>query len=546
VRARWVIIGLVLAGSACVDGALSPPGTADLDGDGHLAADDCDDRDPFVFWRQQAFRDADGDGHGAGPLETVCTTGPGFPAGWSPVSDDCDDANPGGWDAMTGYVDEDGDRYGVGPAIDVCAAGTLPVGFALIDGDCDPSDPARWRIQAYLYRDADGDGVTVAREGVVCSGTMMDPGYPPAPSGVDCDDGDPHRWLTMEGYPDTDGDGAGAGSRVSLCTGGQLPPGYVTSADDCARDDSSAWRVFSYTHRDVDGDGWTVASGGTLCVGASVPVGYLTAARGSDCDDGNREAWQVLTGYADDDRDQVGAGALLSFCAGATLPAGHVATGGDCDATDGEAWRFWSYTHRDADGDGWTVPLAGTLCIGTTPPAGYATAASGNDCDDVDADVWATVYGYADVDDDGVGAGAPLTSCTDGSLAPGQVALSGDCASNDRTAWRLLSHAWADRDGDGYTVPDAGQVCAGESLPEPYRVAAVGRDCDDAAPSVFSALVRYPDLDGDGVGAPPRAVFCVGASVESAGHSRYGWDVDDADPSVQWDDEADDLLLLVL
>ena len=41
-----------------------------------------------------------------------------------------------------------------------------------------------------------------------------------------------------------------------------------------------------------------------------------------------------------------------SFCAGATLPAGHVATGGDCDPEDRYAWRWWSYTHRDADGDG--------------------------------------------------------------------------------------------------------------------------------------------------------------------------------------------------
>jgi hypothetical protein len=542
---RLLLVALAFAVSACVDGDLSPSGTVDLDGDGHLAADDCDDRDPSVFWRHQAFRDADGDGHGAGPLQDMCT-GNALPAGWANVSDDCDDANPAGWVAMTGYADDDEDQHGDGAAIGLCTSGALPKGYSAVTGDCDPSDPGRWRIHAYLYRDADGDGVTVAREGVLCIGTMMDPGYPPAPSGVDCDDGDPLRWLTMEGYADKDGDGAGAGPLVSVCTGGQLPSGHVSSGDDCAPDYWAAWRAFSYTYRDVDGDGWTVASAGTLCVGVSVPAGYLTWARGSDCDDGNRDAWQILTGYADEDGDLLGAGALLSFCTGATLPGGHVATGGDCDPEDRYAWRWWSYTHRDADGDGRTVPLAGTLCIGTTPPSGYATAASGNDCDDAHAGVWATVYGYADVDGDGVGANPALRSCTDGSLPADQVAAGTDCAPENPAAWRLLSYAATDGDGDGYTVPTAGQVCAGDALPDPYRATAMGRDCDDSDPSVFAALVRYPDLDGDGVGAPPRAVFCVGASVEPAGHSRYGWDVDDTDPSVQWDDSDDELLLLVL
>jgi hypothetical protein len=75
---------------------------------------------------------------------------------------------------------------------------------------------------------------------------------------------------------------------------------------------------------------------------------------------------------------------------------------------------------------------------------------------------------------------------------------------------------------------------------------AASRDCDDTNPSVFTALVRYRDEDGDGVGASPRTVFCVGADPEPAGHSRFGWDADDAEPSVQWDEEDDALLLLVL
>ena len=63
---------------------------------------------------------------------------------------------------------------------------------------------------------------------------------------------------------------------------------------------------------------------------------------------------------------------------------------------------------------------------------------------------------------------------------------------------------------------------------------AVGRDCDDADPSVYRAIVRYPDGDGDGVGATPRTIFCV-AETAPAGYSRFGWDIDDHDPAVQWD-----------
>ncbi len=92
-------------------------------------------------------------------------------------------------------------------------------------------------------------------------------------------------------------------------------------------------------------------------------------------------------------------------------------------------------------------------------------------------------------------------------------------------------------------MPVAGQVCAGTSLPEPYRSVPVGRDCDDGDPAVFTALVRYLDADCDGIGAAPRTV--VGA-WEPTGYSRFGWDLDDADPTVQWDGGDDDLLLSLL
>jgi hypothetical protein len=360
---------------------------------------------------------------------------------------------------------------------------------------------------------------------------------------VDCDDADGARWLAMEGWADSDGDGAGAGAALSFCTGGALPAGHAAVGGDCAPADRLAWRTFVYAFRDGDGDERTVAAAGELCVGASPPAGFLASGSGADCDDANAAVWEVRSGYADVDRDGVGAGALEPVCSGAALPAGWVAQAGDCAPDDALAWRRWDYTHRDADGDGRTVAEAGTLCVGAATPDGYASAARGADCDDGDPSVWATTGGFADVDRDGAGAGALTLFCTDGTLPAGYVATGADCAPSDAAAWRLLAYSLADADGDGRTaaVPK-GEVCAGDALPDPWRASPNGNDCDDGDPLTWRAIVRYPDQDGDGVGATPRAVFCVGAEEPSA-HSQFGWDVDDGDPAVTWDDADEELLL---
>jgi hypothetical protein len=425
----------------------------------------------------------------------------------------------------------------------VCAGATLPDGFLLDRAgvDCDDADADRW-LSLYGLPDVDRDGVGDWAESwaEVCTGGALPPGY--ASTGGDCAPTDPTRWLSMNGFPDEDGDGAGAGSMTALCTAGVLPAGYVATSYDCAPSDRFAWARWSYAHRDADGDGRTVPESGEICGGATRPPGYLTAPSGSDCDDSSDSAWQVLIGFADEDEDGTGAGEPISFCTGAALPAGHVALGGDCDPAAGEAWQPFSYSFRDADGDGRTVPLSGTLCIGAAPPAGYHSTAVGDDCDDGDERVWAIVVSHEDEDRDGFGAGAPASACTDGSLPAGRVAAGSDCAPADPAAWRLLAHAWVDEDGDAHTVPSVGEVCAGDALPDPYRSAKAGLDCDDHDAEVFSAVVRYPDGDGDGVGAAPRAVFCIGAE-EPPAHVRAGWDLDDSDPAVQWDGSDEDLLL---
>jgi hypothetical protein len=62
----------------------------------------------------------------------------------------------------------------------------------------------------------------------------------------------------------------------------------------------------------------------------------------------------------------------------------------------------------------------------------------------------------------------------------GYVAETGDCAFEDATRWRTATNLLVDRDGDGFTVPEAGSICIGNQLPRPYVSAANGNDCDDA------------------------------------------------------------------
>jgi len=122
--------------------------------------------------------------------------------------------------------------------------------------------------------------------------------------------------------------------------------------------------------------------------------------------------------------------------------------------------------------------------------------------------------------------------CTAGALPAGHVASGTDCAPDDSGRWRMLAHAHVDRDGDGYTARESGQVCGGTTLPDPWRAAASGNDCDDASTALWRWVVLYPDADGDGIGAPPRSVQCLGASLPP-GFSIQGWDSDDTNPGVQ-------------
>jgi hypothetical protein len=175
------------------------------------------------------------------------------------------------------------------------------------------------------------------------------------------------------------------------------------------------------------------------------------------------------------------------------LPEGYADSSLDCAPEDATRWGLRSYTSRNLDGDGRSVPAnpsypygTAQVCSGTALPAGYstATAAQPYDCDDANAAISV------------VRSGAP------------------------------------DEDGDGWGAGPVAPVCSGDALPEGYGPH--GNDCATADPALWRWTVLYPDADGDGVGAPPRDVQCLGAEIPD-GWSEKGWDANDGDPGAQLD-----------
>ncbi|HSD22505.1 MAG TPA: hypothetical protein VLC54_20815 [Anaeromyxobacter sp.] len=537
-RAHWVLAALAAASVHCGgdEGSRPPedPATIDADRDGVAAVQDCNDANPTVWRRVTAHADGDRDGRGSATATTICA-GDALPAGWTDDGSDCDDTDATRWTMGEAYPDADGDGRAGGALAPVCRGDALPPGWADAATDCEPGDRTRWTELPYLYRDADGDGATVAREGVVCSGAALPPGYAIDPSGVDCDDANGAVFVSTLAFVDADRDWRG-GESGTVCAGYVLPDGWVANGGDCDDADGQRWQWLSYTYVDRDYDGYTANEYGTVCSGSGLawPMSSSPGWRGNgDCDDANSLLHSTLYGYADADADGVGGGALLTLCTSGKLPAGYLATGGDCAAEDATSWRTYSYSYRDADGDGRFVYGTGTVCYGTAVPPGYATAVSTPyDCDDADATVHTSLWGYADEDLDGVGAGQGVLYCTAGALPADRVATGTDCAAADASRWQILAYAGLDEDGDGFTTRTGGNLCAGAALPDPYRANVAGNDCDDADATLWRWTVLYPDSDADGIGAPPREIRCLGESIPP-GYSLQGWDADEGDPAVQ-------------
>lgn len=445
------------------------------------------------------------------------------------------------------YPDVDRDGRGAGEAEEHC--GAPPSGFSVVAGDCAPADRSRWQALTYAARDIDGDGHFVPEAGTVCAGERLPAGYSEtAPTEVDCDDADAAAWFAYSAYRDEDGDHVGVEPRVTRCgPGPAIPPGWSETAGDCAPDDPTRAQLLPYRYRDADGDGYAVPESGEVCTGGQLPEGYLRDPVAPDCDDADPLLNVQRVAFVDADGDGHGAGQRQMICAPAQLPAGYAEDQSDCDDADPQAWVTVSYQHRDADGDGYTVAEAGVLCTDGQYPQGYLQSGSAEaDCDDGEPTAFRLVQAYEDTDGDGSGVLPAQLLCTGAEVPAGFVLEAGDCAPQDAAAWIPTPYVAADRDGDGFMVPEVGELCTDDGvLPDPYRATLQGLDCDDADPQLLTLVLLFDDLDGDGVGAGPWRKECLGTS-RPPGTSPYGDDVDDHDPTVQVDEDLVDLLTLEL
>ncbi len=492
------------------------------------------------------YLDADGDTFGAGDAAKFCPSAE--PAKYVSRNGDCAPRDPNSWRWVERFDDQDGDGFG-SEVLRRCVGTIVPSHLTQLGGDCAPLDAQRWRAFAYKSKDEDGDGKFINYESVLCAGAEDPAGYASTPvSGPqDCNDNDPTRFNYRELYRDADRDGVGAGPLVPMCLGHNLvPQGYSARNGDCAPNNIQFFRERPYAHRDADGDGATVPEVGQACSGGfGLAPGYYAQPQDPDCDDTQADRSTLLAGFLDQDADGFGAGPQLELCLPSLAPD-YATNGTDCDDQDALAWLQVDFTHRDADRDGYTIPEVGSVCIGVAQLPEYLTQASPEpDCDDSSPVLHWGFDGYLDTDGDGVGAGAPTALCTDGSV-PGLYVTSGDdCAPNTPAQFAALRYSAVDRDGDGATVAEAGLACTGGTLAAPYFVVDSGQDCDDADPSVFELTLLFDDLDRDGVGAGPARKECLGTLL-AVGTSPYGDDPDDADPTVQVDEELIDLLLLEL
>ncbi|WP_420553527.1 RHS repeat domain-containing protein [Tenacibaculum aiptasiae] len=176
------------------------------------------------------YRDADGDGYGAG--SQICGLTIGTP-GYSIKNGDCNDNNaevkPRTW-----YRDADGDGFGLDSEFKIeCVLSNSLTGWSLVIGDCDDTEadikPLTW------YRDADGDGIGIGSESkVVCalgnvlSGWSLEKG--------DCNDSNSSVGV-IKLYRDQDNDGLGDPNTPHYANNSTFTSvceaeGYVTNKDD--------------------------------------------------------------------------------------------------------------------------------------------------------------------------------------------------------------------------------------------------------------------------------------------------------------------------
>ncbi|MSP55305.1 MAG: hypothetical protein EXR69_06850, partial [Myxococcales bacterium] len=594
-NARFALPLLLLAGCAWI-GENTKSDRLDPDGDGVLLDDDCDDQNAAASTVRRWFADSDEDGFGDPSAATdACTQ----PDGYIADATDCDDADPAifpsaietctteyddncdsavddGADAPVWFTDSDTDGYG-DPASPRSAC-DQPTGTVADGTDCDDANfeahplaeeacdsSVDLNCDGYTgATDADGDGwiacddcddgdlATYPGAGEICDAVDND-----CDGEVDDDPVDPPTW-----YTDADGDSF-VGSPVQAC---EAPTGSEAAPTDCD-----------------DADPSVSPNGTEACGGADEDCDGLV-------DDADPSVTGTGTWYADDDADTYGAEVGIALC---VATPGLVADNSDCDDTNAEisplAEEICAAGDEDCDGltddddpsvsdgliwfedsDGDAYGAGNVAAVACVQPA--YTATNTTDCDDSlssvnpggtetcgtsydddcdgdinDLDATDCTALYADIDNDGYGAGSSEcrcqmageytttlnTDCDDanGSAHPGatetcDTAEDDNCDGDSNDIAATMCLIWfLDADRDGYGSSSSECRCA----PSGSYDNVDPTDCDDARADVYpdQAEIWYDGVDSSCDGGSDYDQDSDGYDV-----TPYGSDCDDVDRTV--------------
>ena len=498
----------------------------DLDQDGFLSSEDCDDSNSTI--NPSAAEICDGfDNNCDGNIDEDVKT--------------------------TYYVDVDEDGFGSADiSIEACSA---PDGFVINGNDCDDG-------QALSYPGAseECDGIDNNCDGIVDEGSDI---------------------LL---YEDSDSDGFGdPNSYESACT---APESFVNNSTDCNDnnenihpdqqeicdevDNNCDGLIDNNTidgeiwYRDYDADGYGTQD--DTQESCSIPAGYVSAS--GDCDDNNPQTYPFAIESCDgidnncnsltdegallqffEDADGDGFGKLSSFVESCEAPSGYVANAADCDDQSNSIYPGAPEYCNEIDDD----------CDALT-----------DENDAIDVHTW-----YADIDGDGYGDEAlPYSSCT---APPSYVSTIGDCNdarpnvypgavetcttvyddncdgnTNDDGAQGCTNY-YLDEDEDGYGIANSMCLC----FPQGEYTSLQDSDCDDALPFVnpgqhencdtsydddcdgttdligaSNCTYFYHDFDGDGFGTSHKQCTCLPQGVFVA---ATGDDCNDEDGNINPD-----------
>ena len=336
---------------------------ADADGDGALAANDCNDLDSALIALVPYWADVDGDGWGdAASTVQKCQLTP--PAGF--VANDVDNC-PAASNPL--QADSDGDLVG-----DVC---DVDLDGDTVNNDADNCPTVKNADQSDLDQDGEGD---------VCDADADGDGFDAV---VDCDDFNADGSVVTEFYLDVDGDGSGDVAVTTSECSNAPPPGYALHfGDNCPSDanpdqsDLDADSLGDACDADQDGDGVDDVDDNCPRVANEDQADTDDDGQGDACvddadGDGVLDEDDVCPDDADPEQEDLDDDGIGDACDD-DVDGDGVTAALDCDDRDDAVADTHAY-FVDADGDGVGDPgLASQLVCGEAPARGYALTDTDN------------------------------------------------------------------------------------------------------------------------------------------------------------------------